>query len=605
MRRIAIVSVVLGLVACGTEEETGSADLALTGQAPSGRVFRLRDGVLDLLGDGVAQTFRTEDDPTRTSILAPLRAGEYRLTLSPGWRLEEVGTPPQVVAADLVSPNPLPFSIEDGVTSPVRLRFAVEGEDVPMTGGAADIGVAIEERDAGAPDGGAPPDAPPSTISIYVSPLGVDTDPGTSPDRPVLHVQVAIDRAALCVPAPCDVRIAQGTYVETISLASGVSVTGGYRGDFGARDPRLYPVVLTSLGSQAVAARGLRAETRLEDVTVRGADLSADTTGASSYGLQVADSAAWLSLRRVRVELGRGGRGRDGDPGGATTCAVAGGEGGSGFDCGARAGLPGAPGDTATGGAGGGPGTSTCAPTSCPLFPSSTRGLNGVVGAEGLVGGAGVPTTDADGSFVADRWQGALGVAGARGGHGGGGGGGGAGGAASFAGCSTPCPTLLGGHGGAGGAGGCGGGGGVSGGAGGGAFGIVIAGSSVVADRVDVIGGAGGTGGRGGDGRVGAEGSVSDAGWQDGQVSSCSVFGSSGAGGRGARGGRGGRGGGGPGGIGGPVIGTGLVNGGLLLGLPGSVTYAIGTAGGGGAGGTGFDNAPGGVSGVAAERVTY
>ena len=39
-------------------------------------------------------------------------------------------------------------------------------------------------------------------------------------------------------------------------------------------------------------------------------------------------------------------------PGAVTTCAVAGGEGGSGFDCGARAGLPGAPGDNAAGGAG-------------------------------------------------------------------------------------------------------------------------------------------------------------------------------------------------------------------------------------------------------------
>ena len=585
MRRLLCLPL-LATLACAAEG-TGTADLALTGQAPSGHVFRLRDGVLTLDGEGATQTFRTEDDPARTSITARLRPGAYQLALAPGWRLEQVmpgGAVP--VAAELISSNPQVVAIEDGAVSRVRLRFLADGEDVPMGGGDLDIGVDVEERRA-----------------IHVAVTGDDAGAGTA-DQPMRHVRAAIERAAAC---GCEVRIAEGVYAEAIVLASGVSIVGGYRGDFAERDPRRHPVVLTSSSSTAVQAVGLSAATRLEDVTVRGADQSADGTGATSVAIRVAASGSWLQLRGVRIEAGRGGRGRDGDDGALTSCTAVGGAGGTAFDCGTAPGGAGtAGGDLPSLGTGGAGGVSYCT-NACPAVGGEgvTAGVDGSGGDHGADGGPGVAATDRDGAFTGDVWLGAGGTAGERGAHGTGGGGGGAGGTKRFRACFG-CPSLIGGRGGVGAPGGCGGGRGVPGGAGGGAFGIVIDGSRVVAERVEIVGGAGGPGGVGGDGHLGAAGGLDgDVGREDAPSQRCGPIAyQGGAGGRGGAGGHGGRGGGGAGGVGGPAIGAALVGGGALD-EAGGVTFAPGTAGVGGRGGAGLVTADGGLAGRSADVAVY
>src|SRR5262245_42783440 len=75
-------------------------------------------------------------------------------------------------------------------------------------------------RDSGTCD----PDANPS---VYVSAAGSDSNTGLTPDQPLRTLGAAIQQASDC-PTPCNVRIAQGTYDESISILNGVHLFGGY-----------------------------------------------------------------------------------------------------------------------------------------------------------------------------------------------------------------------------------------------------------------------------------------------------------------------------------------------------------------------------------------
>jgi hypothetical protein len=330
-------------------------------------------------------------------------------------------------------------------------------------GGVGDDG---DDGDGGAepdarPDGdpGPPPDAGPPT-TIYVSIEGADSSFGTA-EWPLRHVAAGIARAQTCTPNPCLVRIAEGVYEEEVALASGVDLEGGWNRGFSARDVLIYAVVITSDAPTTMTASGLNAETIVEGLTVRGADLSTGIDGAASTALVVRDSGDHLRLRGARVEGGRGARGDAGNDGTLQQCTALGGAGGQGYDCGSRVGeLGNAGGDAASGGAPGGGGNSNC-PSACPLVGGD--GISdGGPGGNGANGGSGLPGTaviDDDGTFDSDVWIGIAGGNGGRGLHGTGGSGGGSGGSKRFRVCFG-CGTLDGGRGGDGARGGCGGNGG-------------------------------------------------------------------------------------------------------------------------------------------------
>jgi sugar lactone lactonase YvrE len=142
-----VIITALGATACATHEDTGRADLTLTGTSASGITYRLRDAELTITGDIPPIVFFTEDDPDRTLITQQLDAGDYSLKLTPGWRLERLGVGgPQTVVATLLSPDPQPFTIVANTFTPVVLRFSTNGEVVVLDRGTLGITIDVEDQ---------------------------------------------------------------------------------------------------------------------------------------------------------------------------------------------------------------------------------------------------------------------------------------------------------------------------------------------------------------------------------------------------------------------------------------------------------------------------
>jgi hypothetical protein len=450
---------------------------------------------------------------------------------------------------------------------------------------------------SGAPEGGPGGDAPCASLeagacdpdakgSVYVSTAGNDNNSGLTPDRPLRTLDAAIQQASDCAAGPCNVRIAQGTYDESIAILNGVHLFGGYNASFGLRDPVTYAVTITSHESHTVIADGLSVPTVLDGLTISGAILDTND-GASSYALWVNDSDSMLTLSRVNLHAGAGAVGSAGVDGQVVACDASGGLGGEATDCDSQAGQPGsAAGDPTHGGEGGGGGDNNC-PDACPSInrDAISDGETGHAGEAGTHGSRGVAATEQAGSFEGGGWRGTPGTPGARGQHGTGGGGGGSGGTKRIRACFG-CGTLLGGHGGNGARGGCGGGGGGQGGPGGGAFALVVVDSTVSLETVTLRGGTGGPGGAGGRGADGAPGGELEGDVRsDGNMAHCGAIDYwSGNGAPGGPGGAGGHGGGGAGGLGGAAITLVTAGSGAVLKLA-EVAISAGEPGAGGAGG--------------------
>jgi hypothetical protein len=427
--------------------------------------------------------------------------------------------------------------------------------------------------------------------SLFVAPTGDDTAAGTR-EAPLRTIGAAIQLAA--ASGKQAVLIAAGTYSETLVLASGVSLFGGYDPDNWYRDP-----LDASLRAEVISTQvALRAESIARPTWVESLHLRATTpllAGESAVAM-LARAADSLSLRHLDLEAGAGADGRDGTDGPPGLRGRRSENGASGCESGdppcagciePEGGL-GGQGECTDGGWGGAPGLGAGAGTSGTQPPGG--GAGGVGGAPGAPGGPGGDGGEAGGGAGGvggtgrgridgdGLWRGDDGEPGTEGGIGrsGGGGGGGGGG---FAG---DCP-LFGGAGGGGGAGGCGGGGGEGGQGGGGSIALLLVDSSPKVEDCRFSAAGGGGGGAGGAGGTGAEGG-------SGAFGGAELAGS-GAGGDGGNGGRGGPGGGGGGGGGGVAFGiyrAGNSSPDLIL-L--TLTFDVGPGGSGGAGGTALGGA--------------
>lgn len=384
------------------------------------------------------------------------------------------------------------------------------------------------------------------TKALYVSPNGNGSNPGTR-EAPLLTIQSAIDAAAAAGDGT-DVYVAQGTYPESLTLASEVSVYGGFDPVSWEFDPAARPVVegsTVAVFGQAVSG------VRISWMHITAAD--GEGADHTSIGVLL-DGAVDAVLRGNIVEAGEGldgvagfdranrtdkaDRGTNGGSHG--TCGSAGGggggsgnpgrNGGRGGNGGTTSGARGSNGDTsASGGGGGGAGAND------DNWTADTGGT----GDDGSMGGPGSAGADF-GSLNAAGYVRGNGATGGKGtiAHGGGGGGGGYN--------NTLIPVACGGGGGGGGEGGEGGLGGGGGQGGGGSFGVLLLGTTtalVTANDIRTkIGGTGGIGGIGGLGELGGDGGSGGAG--DGKQRRPGASG--GKGGRGGQGGPGGGGGGGP-----------------------------------------------------------
>jgi hypothetical protein len=418
--------------------------------------------------------------------------------------------------------------------------------------------------------------------SIFVSPSGKDTDPGTR-ERPKRTVEAAVEAAA-ATREP--VLVAAGSYNEGqgVSLQDGVGIYGGYDPSGWSRSATTATVIRGT--PQAAFADGDTGVT-LQLLTLLSSPVAAD--GESTYVVRAINHSK-LTIERSTLQSVDGRAGRAGEAGLRGVSGSAGVPGQHGFADGGHAGFGGhggggafAGGDGADGGPEGANDGRTGAPGNGPLGGApgdgGAGGDPGKDGADGGRGGDGANGTPGQGGangidLAKVDWLGHDGTTGTGGGAGSGGGGGGGGGGQ---GCGIFCSDGSGGGGGGGGGAGFGGHAGEPGKAGGGSFGIYLLDSAVtlssrttVSVGVGGAGGAGGLGGTGGFGALGGPGGFIQVG-----------VGEIGAGGSGGRGGNGGPGGAGGGGAGGPSIGV-LELGNSTVTVGSGVTITQGAAGRGG-----------------------
>ncbi|MEZ4405231.1 MAG: hypothetical protein R3A52_01890, partial [Polyangiales bacterium] len=328
------------------------------------------------------------------------------------------------------------------------------------------------------------------TRAVFVSPRGDDMNDGSmmSPKR---TLAAAIALAAMSTP-PRSVYAALGSYSESVTVVSGVSIYGGYD------DTRMWSrgnsnTTVISGGATAVLANGISTDTELQLLTIQARDGA--MPGDSSYGVRVVGSTARVLLRGCSISAGNGASGGDGPDGsdganggngtnasgatpgggGGSSCGATGGGGGagvSGTNDGNRGGNGNPFGPGLPGGAGGSAGTQgggCCSSSGDTGRPAPNDARPGLAGGGGNNGRAGTALGSVGGDGV---YAPAAGTAGTDGGNGGGGGGGGSGGG-DRNGCPFSCSSGTSGGGGGGGGGGCGGLGGAGGRSGGGSFAVM------------------------------------------------------------------------------------------------------------------------------------
>ncbi|MFT5357840.1 MAG: hypothetical protein ACI9KE_005077, partial [Polyangiales bacterium] len=395
------------------------------------------------------------------------------------------------------------------------------------------------------------------TVGVFVAPAPIGRVDGSgAQDSPFATIAAGIAEAATR-DGRREVYIAEGEYNESLQLADGVGLFGGYN----AMNWQRLPGVLSELRGGEVTLRGTNISADTVVQRMRIISSRATTPGGTSYAAYVVGSSG-VTLEACQLEAGSGTNGVTGTigdvgangqmgsrgtvgcsgcggngfggAGGTSTCGSGGGTGGRGAE-GNRTGEVGGTGSGPSPGSGGPGGSgdgSFC-------FPGCSDGETGSMGRPpsrvGTAGAhanvAGMPILDETG------FDSGAGVVGAVGGNGSGAGGGGGGGG------SDCCNDDRGGGGGGGGAGGCGGFGGFGGSGGGNSVALYSFNSSVSlidCALVTASAGDGGSGASGGLGGGGGSAGLAGGGADNG--------GPGGPGGAGSNGGRGGSGAGGNGG---------------------------------------------------------
>lgn len=129
----------------GSESEVGTLRMALTGVSNTGHTYRLRFGDFTIEGP-TSTSFSTETDPDAAGISVDLAAGEYSITLLDGWVLErDVDGTWQTVEAELISPNPVSFSIQDQGTTSVPFQFDASGDILALGEGTLEVSVEVDD----------------------------------------------------------------------------------------------------------------------------------------------------------------------------------------------------------------------------------------------------------------------------------------------------------------------------------------------------------------------------------------------------------------------------------------------------------------------------
>ena len=215
-------------------------------------------------------------------------------------------------------------------------------------------------------------------------------------------IQTGVDTAVTSGIA--EIWVAEGTYAEALTLASGLSIYGGFvgnEGDLAERSSATSATIVNSSGAtHAITADSVTSMT-LDSFAITGGSASgagADGMGAGLYFLNVDDSNTitncWIAVNHANFG---GGAYLDADVQATfDSCTFA---HNSAITEGAGLYIKGAPlfldclifGNIAGSGAGGGNGGGAyCAPNSAATFLNCTINANGVISSEDLTGGGGI-----------------------------------------------------------------------------------------------------------------------------------------------------------------------------------------------------------------------
>ncbi len=376
---------------------------------------------------------------------------------------------------DGVLDNPTGPDTSDGGSS-LEAETSAQPLPVPTLDGAQEAPDAAV--DVIVPDG-CTTEQPDGADGVFVSLTGSSAADCGSKDAPCNTIQGGLTRAK-AVAGTSVVYVASGTYDETVALAPGITVQGGW--DFAGgkwlrqcASSRAGSVIITGASSgTGVRAESLDAAATLDTLTISVGMGGGAASGQSLYGIFATGAATSLVIRDVTVNVGVAGNGVPGVPGAAgdngSNCSGASGSAGSNGNPGAgapigvfaltgyaaAAGAAGAPGTAGSGTTAGAAQCGNCA--SCGvIYPTCEFAFFsrcGTVGTNGCGGGAGAPGKGGQGggsSIALYAWQARVEVSGGglRAGSAGNGGVGGAGGVAGNGTTGTagmdasPCSTLC------------------------------------------------------------------------------------------------------------------------------------------------------------------
>jgi len=157
--------------------------------------------------------------------------------------------------------------------------------------------------------------------AIFVSKDGADDNPGTR-ELPLRSVPLAIAKAK--ADNKRDVYVATGVFSESLVLADGVGVFGGYSPEFDAHDALVYETALIGTAADAprigtVTASDLGATTAARETVLDGFTIfgvaAGNSDGGNSYAVYIKSSGPRLRLSHNRIFGGPAGNGNNGNRG--------------------------------------------------------------------------------------------------------------------------------------------------------------------------------------------------------------------------------------------------------------------------------------------------
>ncbi len=134
-----------------TESDLGSVNLPLTTTVKDGTVYHLKAATFTITGVALAAP-RVVSPPVDEGVHnEPLPVGAYSILLSKGWVLEKRGPAEKAftpVTAQLVTPNPLGFTVDGKLPADAFFGFVTSSGDVSLGQGSVNIRIGVADCSA-------------------------------------------------------------------------------------------------------------------------------------------------------------------------------------------------------------------------------------------------------------------------------------------------------------------------------------------------------------------------------------------------------------------------------------------------------------------------